>query len=177
MTQRTSSTLLNQPAHGCRSQAPRLKPGPMRVRPAVAVLLVCAMGSTAGCGFSSARSVPSGRYIDDPAACVERRLPPAVFTAALTPGTQLIAARACYDNGGTGLISGRATLHQLSALAAALSLPSAQAREVCDASGTIPIAFTVELTDLQWVHPPIPSDGCHPREQTLAVLRAIAHTR
>jgi hypothetical protein len=85
-----------------------------------------------------------------------------------------MGAVACTDLG--GITAGTASAAQLEQLASALASPSVPAPSTCDASGSIPIAFVVQLQSGRWVHPPIPSDGCHPSQRVMTVLSAVART-
>jgi hypothetical protein len=75
-----------------------------------------------------------------------------------------------------GVTAGRASAKQVEQLASALSSPSVRAPSTCDASGSVAIDFVVQLPSGRWVHPPIPSNGCHPSQRVTTVLRAVARS-
>ena len=144
-----------------------------KVRNAAAV--VATITVLAGCSSSTARhtnaTIVSGPYSADPAIC-SGHVPPATDVGPLTAGTHLTAAVACLNQG--GLTSARATKAQLITLQAALAEPSVPMKQTCDASGSIAIAYALRLSNGSWVHPPVPSDGCHPSEKVMSTLIAIA---
>jgi hypothetical protein len=110
-------------------------------------------------------------YSADVAGC-RVHLPRAANVGPLVAGTRLTAVVACMDFG--RITAGRATPQQTAQLASGLASPSVPAPPSCDGSGAAAIAFAVQLPSGRWVHPPIPSDGCHPDEQVMSVLSIVA---
>jgi hypothetical protein len=134
-------------------------------------LTACASSSSTPPRVRTVNVVTGASYSADVADC-RGHLPQAINVGPLVTRTRLKAAVACMDLG--GITAGRATAQQTERLASALSSPSAPARSNCDASGSAAIAFVVQLQNGRWVHPPIPSDGCHPSERVMAVLSTVA---
>ena len=64
---------------------------------------------------------------------------------------------------------------RLERVVAALHESTAAQKSVCDAAGRILPAFALQLADRTWVHPQVPTDGCHPRQDVVQALNEAAN--
>lgn len=148
-------------------------------RAATGLLVLLALSA---CGSGTALAPPTidpavGQpYVDAPEACRSRLATVTTVTGRLADADRVVAATTCRSAGADGqqVVVRQVTGADLAALVAVLREPSEPARAVCDASGRALPGFALQLADGRWVHPTVPSDGCHPRLDAVHVLDRVA---
>lgn len=137
------------------------------------------LGDDAGTGAASepvtapAVGLP---YVDTPEACMSRLPSGTTLSGGLTATDRVVSAMICREAGSWGepVVVRDVTGDALVAVLAALRHPSKPLRSVCDASGRVLPTFALQLADGRWIHPEVPSDGCHPTDAAVRVLISAA---
>lgn len=121
-----------------------------------------------------AEAAPPYRAQDD--ACAAELPAGTVRTGGLRATDQVTTAVVCRHVTATSPVVVRTvTGEPLRAIVEALREPSLPQGAVCDASMRSVPDFALQLADGRWVHPEVPSDGCHPTAE--ATLRLTDVTR
>lgn len=98
------------------------------------------------------------------------------MSGALAASDQVLAGVTCRqaESPGATVVVRDVTGESLSELMTALRQPSLAAAAECDASARVLPTFALQLNDGQWIHPEVPSDGCHPTDAVALVLNNAA---